>query len=106
AADEAVSGDNNIEHVLVVNRTGHTDIPWTPGRDIWWDDVVTKQPTVHTSQSFDAEHPLFIMYTSGTTGKPTGLVHTSGGYLTHAYRTYGYLFSNPEVTNRDANVHC
>ena len=105
AADEAVAGDNNIEHVLVVNRTGHTDIPWTAGRDVWWDDIVSKQPTEHTCEYFEAEHPLFIMYTSGTTGQPKGLVHTSGGYLTHASVTYDFLFANPDVTKRDADVH-
>lgn len=105
AADEAVAGDNNIEHVLVVNRTGHTDIPWTEGRDVWWDDIVSKQPTEHTPQAFESEHPLFIMYTSGTTGQPKGLVHTSAGYLAHASITYDYLFSNPDVTKRDDDVH-
>ena len=105
AADEAVSGDNNIEHVLVVNRTGHTDIPWTPGRDVWWDDVVTKQPKTHQPAFFDAEHPLFIMYTSGTTGQPKGLVHTSAGYLAHASITYDFLFANPDVNQREADVH-
>ncbi|GAA2034209.1 acetate--CoA ligase [Yaniella flava] len=105
AADEAVAGDNNIEHVLVVNRTGHTDIPWTPRRDVWWDDIVTKQPTEHTPQAFEAEHPLFIMYTSGTTGQPKGLVHTSAGYLAHASVTYDFLFSNPDVSKRDDDVH-
>ena len=105
AADDAVSGQNNIEHVLVVNRTGHTDLPWTPGRDVWWDDVVPKQSTHHTPEYFAAEHPLFIMYTSGTTGQPKGLVHTSGGYLAHASVTYDYLFANPDVTKRDTDVH-
>lgn len=105
AADEAVAGDNNIEHVLVVNRTGHTDIPWTEGRDVWWDDIVTTQPKTHVPQYFAAEQPLFIMYTSGTTGQPKGLVHTSGGYLAHASVTYDFLFSNPDVTQRDADVH-
>lgn len=105
AADEAVAGENNIEHVLVVNRTGHTDIPWTSGRDVWWDDIVAKQPTEHTPEYFEAEHPLFIMYTSGTTGQPKGLVHTSAGYLAHASVTYDFLFSNPDVTKRDADVH-
>lgn len=82
-ADEAVAGLDHVEHVLVVRRTGQ-DVPWTDGRDVWWHDVVDTAPDVHEAQAFDAEHPLFIIYTSGTTGRPKGLVHTSGGYLTHA----------------------
>lgn len=83
AADEAVQGLEHVEHVLVVRRTGQ-DVPWSEGRDVWWHDVVDTAPEQHEAQAFDAEHPLFIIYTSGTTGKPKGLVHTSGGYLTHA----------------------
>src|SRR5699024_4886991 len=69
------------------------------------DDIVTKQSTHHTPEYFEAEHPLFIMYTSGTTGQPKGLVHTSGGYLAHASVTYDYLFANPDVTKRHNDVH-
>ncbi|WP_458041583.1 MULTISPECIES: acetate--CoA ligase [Bacteria] len=83
AADESVAGLDHVEHVLVVRRTGQ-DVPWTEGRDVWWHDVVDTASHQHDPQPFDAEHPLFIIYTSGTTGKPKGLVHTSGGYLTHA----------------------
>lgn len=83
AADDAVAGLDHVEHVLVVRRTGQ-DVPWTPGRDVWWHDVVETADDRHTPDAFDAEHPLFIIYTSGTTGKPKGLVHTAGGYLTHA----------------------
>ncbi|WP_083315120.1 AMP-binding protein [Micrococcus sp. HMSC067E09] len=104
-ADEAVSGDNAIEHVLVLDRTGHRDIPWTEGRDLWWHDVVDRQPDVHTRRAFDAEHPLFIMYTSGTTGQPKGLVHTSGGYLAAASWTHDFLFSHPDPARRDDDVH-
>lgn len=82
-ADAAADGLAQLEHVLVVRRTGQ-DVPWTPGRDVWWHDVVDAAPDVHDARSFPAEHPLFIIYTSGTTGRPKGLVHTSGGYLTHA----------------------
>ncbi len=82
-ADEAVAGVASIEHVLVVRRTGQ-DVPWTPGRDVWWHDAVGSASPLHEPRAFDAEHPLFIIYTSGTTGRPKGLVHTSGGYLTHA----------------------
>nr|WP_313818220.1 AMP-binding protein [Citricoccus sp.] len=104
-ADEAVSGENNIEHVLVLNRTGHADVDWVEGRDVWWHEIVDRQPQTHTPSSFDAETPLFIMYTSGTTGQPKGLVHTSGGYLTQASWSYDYLFSHPDVSARERDVH-
>lgn len=82
-ADAAAAGMPDLEHVLVLRRTGQ-DVPWTPGRDIWWHEAVNAASPEHAAQPFDAEHPLFIVYTSGTTGKPKRLVHTSGGYLTHA----------------------
>lgn len=82
-ADAAAEGLAALEHVLVLRRTGQ-EVPWTPGRDVWWHEVVDTASTEHEAQAFDAEHPLFIIYTSGTTGKPKGLVHTSGGYLTQA----------------------
>ena len=103
-ADAAVSGENNIEHVLVLRRTG-CEIAWTQGRDVWWHDVVDTASTVHSPEAFDAETPLFIMYTSGTTGQPKGLVHTTGGYLTQASWSHEFLFSNPDPTQRDADVH-
>lgn len=86
AADAAAAGLEHLEHVLVLRRTGDDtpDVPWTEGRDVWWHDVVDPQPETHEPEYFDAEHPLFVIYTSGTTGRPKGLVHTSGGYLTHA----------------------
>lgn len=82
-ADAAAAGLEGLAHVLVLRRTGQA-VPWTDGRDVWWHDVVDAASPVHEAESFDAEHPLFIIYTSGTTGKPKGLVHTAGGYLTHA----------------------
>jgi acetyl-CoA synthetase len=93
-ADAAVSGDNAIEHVLVVRRTGDLtpDIPWTPGRDVWWHEVVDTAPEIHEPEFFDAETPLFIIYTSGTTGRPKGVVHTTGGYLTQASWSHWALF--------------
>ena len=108
-ADAAVSGDNAIEHVLVVNRTTPADelgtVPMTAGRDVWWHDAVGTASDVHEAEAFDAETPLFIMYTSGTTGKPKGLVHTSGGYLTQASWSFEHLFSNPDPALRDQDVH-
>lgn len=93
-ADAAVAGDNAIEHVLVVRRTGELtpDIPWTPDRDVWWHDVVDAASDTHEPEYFDAETPLFIIYTSGTTGRPKGVVHTTGGYLTQASWSHWALF--------------
>ncbi|WP_407075345.1 acetate--CoA ligase [Parafrigoribacterium soli] len=98
AADAAVAGVDSVEHVLVVRRTGEEtpNIPWTAGRDVWWHDVVDTASDVHEAEYFDAETPLFIMYTSGTTGTPKGLVHTSGGYLTHASWSHWAVFDAKE----------
>jgi len=89
--DAAVERCPGVRGVLVVRRTGQ-EVTWKEERDHWWHEVVDRQSPVHVPESFPAEQPLFLMYTSGTTARPKGILHTTAGYLTHAVTTHYYVF--------------
>jgi acetyl-CoA synthetase len=90
-ADDAIAETPSIRHVVVVKRTSQP-ITMKAGRDHWWDDVMAKAAPACAPEPMDAEDPLYILYTSGTTGKPKGILHTTGGYLTHVYATTKWVF--------------
>ena len=97
AVDEALKGKTNVKNVLVVKRTGQpTEV--VACRDIWWHEIVDRQSDNHEAEFFDSEQGLFILYTSGTTAKPKGIFHTTGGYLTQAAFTHRMVFDlKPET---------
>jgi acetyl-CoA synthetase len=94
-ADKALAQCPSIKTVIVVKRTGH-EVPMQAGRDVWYHDVVAKQPAVCEPEWMDSEDPLFILYTSGSTGKPKGVLHTTGGYMVYAATTFKYIFDYHE----------
>jgi acetyl-CoA synthetase len=102
AVDEALAHEGNgdghtVQNVVVVKRNGQ-DVDWHEGRDHWWADTVEAASPEHTAVGHDSEHPLFILYTSGTTGKPKGILHTTGGYLTQGAYTHKAVFDlHPET---------
>src|SRR5688572_25493403 len=90
-ADDAVKGSPTIEKVVVYQRTGHS-VDMMHGRDAWWHELTDLASTACEAEPLDSEQMLFMLYTSGTTGKPKGVVHTTGGYMVSAYITAKWVF--------------
>ncbi|KAG0322878.1 acetyl-CoA synthetase [Linnemannia gamsii] len=90
--DEALKSCTSVETVIVCQRTGAMEVPMTPGRDVWWGDEVSRQPSYLAPEVMHSEDPLFLLYTSGSTGQPKGVMHTTAGYLLGAAATVKYVF--------------
>lgn len=93
--DEALKQSPSVDRVLVIRRTGE-EIPWDSSRDIWFSDVDVEPDTFVAPESLESNHPLFLLYTSGTTGKPKGIQHGTGGYLTYILSAYHWTFHHHE----------
>ncbi len=96
AVDEEMGDLESLEHIVVVRRTG-ADCEMKDGRDVWYHEILEKATDECPAEELDAEHPLYVLYTSGSTAKPKGVVHTTGGYLTGIASTHRYVFDlHPE----------